>query len=125
MNESGDSWNDRSSAGIGAGRQVRQQHARRTGGDGILDEALHAVAQHRVQVAEQHDGHVAVLRGTRAAPPASTVSSVTPCSSAAWDDRWIVGPSATGSLNGTPSSMMSAPASASATSSGTVRSGAG
>jgi hypothetical protein len=39
--------------------------------------------------------------------------------------RWITGPSAIGSENGTPSSITSAPARASACISGTVRSGAG
>src|SRR5580693_6968880 len=41
----------------------------------------------------------------------STSARETPCSSARWLARWITGPSATGSLNGTPSSITSAPAS--------------
>ena len=45
------------------------------------------------------------------------VSEATPCSRARWLDFWMVGPSASGSLNGTPSSTTSAPA---ASSSGTI-----
>src|SRR5260370_21962195 len=40
----------------------------------------------------------------------STRGSVIPCSSAVWVARSIVGPSAKGSENGTPTSMKSAPA---------------
>src|SRR5438067_1542894 len=50
---------------------------------------------------------------------------LTPCTSARSQARWITGPSAIGSENGTPSSSTSAPPSTSACSSGTVRSGCG
>src|SRR5438552_4229905 len=40
----------------------------------------------------------------------STPATVIPWSSAVWVDRWMVGPSARGSLNGTPTSTKSAPA---------------
>src|SRR5688500_3975352 len=43
---------------------------------------------------------------------ASTPATFIPCSSAVWVVRWIVGPSARGSENGTPTSMKSAPAAA-------------
>src|SRR5690606_35867885 len=46
----------------------------------------------------------------KARTTASTSASFTPCASARSLARWIVGPSAIGSENGTPSSMMSAPA---------------
>src|SRR6266550_3050316 len=39
----------------------------------------------------------------------STPATVIPWSSAVWVDRWMVGPSARGSLNGTPTSTKSAP----------------
>src|SRR5216110_3381092 len=42
----------------------------------------------------------------------STRGTVMPCSSAACVERWIVGPSASGSENGTPTSTKSAPAAA-------------
>src|SRR6266480_2763130 len=42
----------------------------------------------------------------------STRGTVMPWSSAAWVERWMVGPSASGSENGTPTSMKSAPAAA-------------
>src|SRR5216684_4730997 len=44
----------------------------------------------------------------------STRATVMPCSSAVWVVRWIVGPSASGSENGTPTSTKSAPADATA-----------
>ena len=40
----------------------------------------------------------------------STPAAVIPCSNAAWVVRWMVGPSASGSENGTPTSTKSAPA---------------
>src|SRR6185295_7475060 len=42
----------------------------------------------------------------------STRGTVMPCSRAVWVVRWTVGPSASGSENGTPTSTKSAPASA-------------
>src|SRR5438552_17432938 len=42
----------------------------------------------------------------------STRGTVMPWSSAAWVERWMVGPSASGSENGTPTSTKSAPAAA-------------
>src|SRR5205809_6749049 len=42
----------------------------------------------------------------------STPAAVIPCSNAAWVERWMVGPSASGSENGTPTSRKSAPAAA-------------
>src|SRR3989454_25900 len=44
----------------------------------------------------------------------STRATVMPCSSAVWVVRWIVGPSASGSEKGTPTSTKSAPAAATA-----------
>src|SRR5512143_168214 len=62
---------------------------------------------------------VLVLRNS--AVIARTSFSPTLFASARSDARWITGPSAMGSENGTPSSMMSAPASTSACINGTVR----
>src|SRR2546428_5893252 len=46
-----------------------------------------------------------------ASPTSSrTRATVIPCASAAWVERWMVGPSASGSLKGTPTSTKSAPA---------------
>src|SRR5712664_3472822 len=45
---------------------------------------------------------------------ASTRSTVMPCCNAVWVVRWIVGPSASGSEKGTPTSTKSAPAAATA-----------
>src|SRR6185437_6726491 len=56
---------------------------------------------------------------------ASTSRSDTPLRSARSDERWITGPSAIGSENGTPSSITSAPALTSACRIGTVCEGAG
>ena len=52
------------------------------------------------------------IRSATAAQVSSTVSSVAPAASAAVSAAWIVGPSASGSEKGTPSSIRSAPASA-------------
>src|SRR5690348_9477660 len=55
------------------------------------------------------------ITGTRSAiraPASSTAGTVTPPASARVAAAWITGPSASGSLNGTPSSIRSAPASA-------------
>src|SRR6185437_863993 len=48
-----------------------------------------------------------------------------PCFNARSEERWITGPSAIGSENGTPSSITSAPAFTSACITGTVCAGAG
>ena len=47
----------------------------------------------------------------------STLARVTPAASARWVARWITGPSASGSENGMPSSMTSAPRRAASTTS--------
>ena len=60
-----------------------------------------------------------------AATIASTSARPTPCASARSEARWITGPSAIGSENGTPSSITSAPALTSACMIGTVAVGAG
>ena len=67
---------------------------------------------------------VVVLAGTRA-PCRARPSGPTPCFSARSPERWITGPSAIGSENGTPSSITSAPRSTSACISGTVSEGCG
>jgi hypothetical protein len=59
-------------------------------------------------------------RRGRRAPWPSTWRRLMPCASARSEARWMVGPSAIGSENGTPSSMMSAPPSTSACISGSV-----
>src|SRR5438093_2194521 len=56
---------------------------------------------------------------------ASTSRNPTPCFNARSDDRWITGPSAIGSENGTPSSITSAPPSTSACMMPTVPPGSG
>ena len=53
-------------------------------------------------------------RRDASAQMSSTSSGVTPASSARVPAAWITGPSASGSENGTPSSIRSAPASAAA-----------
>ena len=56
---------------------------------------------------------------------ASTPATVIPWSSAACVDRWMVGPSARGSLNGTPNSTKSAPARSAARSASREAAGVG
>src|SRR5439155_5310468 len=59
--------------------------------------------------------YVMMMTGTSSAAArtsSSTRATVMPCSSAVWVVRWIVGPSASGSENGTPTSTKSAPAAA-------------
>ena len=59
--------------------------------------------------------YVMMITGTATAASrtrANTRGTFIPCSSAAWVVRWIVGPSASGSEKGTPTSMKSAPAAA-------------
>src|SRR6266487_1766210 len=61
--------------------------------------------------------YVMMMTGTWTAPArirSSTRGTVMPCSRAVWVVRWTVGPSASGSENGTPISMKSAPAAATA-----------
>src|SRR3989442_3572274 len=60
-----------------------------------------------------------------AATMSSTPLKDTPCANARSEARWITGPSAIGSENGTPSSTTSAPAATSACSNGTVTAGVG
>src|SRR5580658_4606159 len=60
-----------------------------------------------------------------AAAISSTVETLVPAFSARSDPRWITGPSAIGSENGTPSSIRSAPPRSSAATSSGVRSGEG
>ena len=55
----------------------------------------------------------------------STWSKRVPCSSAICELAWMTVPSASGSLNGTPTSMMSAPAASSPCSSATLRARSG
>src|SRR5207249_9752849 len=55
----------------------------------------------------------------------STRGTVPPPSSAAWVDRGIVGPSARGSLNGTPTSRKSAPAASTSLSASSEAAGVG
>src|SRR2546422_269910 len=55
----------------------------------------------------------------------STRGTVMPCSRAAWVERWMVGPSARGSENGTPTSTKSAPAAATARRASSDSSGVG
>src|SRR6266480_3226342 len=55
----------------------------------------------------------------------STRGTVIPWSSAAWIERWMVGPSARGSENGTPTSTKSAPAAATRRSASRDRAGVG
>src|SRR6266404_869616 len=61
----------------------------------------------------------------KAAVMVSTSSRPTPLASARSDARWMTGPSAIGSENGTPSSITSAPAAVSARISGTVAASVG
>src|SRR3954471_20821825 len=68
------------------------------------------------------------ITGTRSAiraPASSTAGTVAPPASARVAAAWITGPSASGSLNGTPSSTRSAPASAYATPTATEASTSG
>src|SRR6266705_6359214 len=69
-----------------------------------------------------------MMTGTSTAAPrtrSSTRATVMPCSSAVWVVRWIVGPSASGSENGTPTSTKSAPASATRRSASSEAAGVG
>ena len=81
-----------------AGRQVGEQHAGDAEGVGLAQEAVEAVAQNRIEVAEDHHRRASRARSISASVPAS----VMPCRSASKVERWMVGPSASGSLNGTP-----------------------
>ena len=79
-----------------------------------LGERLVTHHDDRVRVAEQDDADVRVrLRAARATAPAPCVMPP-PLASARCIAAWITLPSADGSLQGTPISMMSAPASAAA-----------
>ena len=83
-----------------------------------------AVAQHRIEIAEQQQAEsrirlrisrtISRMPGERGARPQRALGA-----------RWITGPSAIGSENGTPSSIRSAPPRSSASTSGTVASGVG
>ena len=64
----------------------------------------------RIRVAHQHDRRRRVAPAKLRDDDRARRASPTPCASARSDARWITGPSAIGSENGTPSSMMSAPA---------------
>ena len=85
----------------------------------------HAHRFDRVGVAHEHDRRLVVGSCGNSATMPSTSDRPTPCFSARSPARWITGPSAIGSENGTPSSMMSAPASTSPCISGTVSAGCG
>ena len=61
----------------------------------------------------------------KARTSSSVFFKVCPALSARWDDIWIAGPSAIGSVNGMPSSMTSAPAAGSALHEGKRRLGVG
>ena len=95
---------------------------------GLVDAAARVLGPEKydVEIMEAHHKHkvdapsgtalalgYAVANGRNVARKARSVSnthsSVACCSRAICDARWMVGPSATGSLNGTPSSMISAP----------------
>ena len=81
------------------------------------------VAAHRLDrigVAHQHDRRRRVSRVRNSRDEFEHIAQAHAVPSARSDARWITGPSAIGSENGTPSSMMSAPASTSACISGTV-----
>src|SRR6266566_7495053 len=72
--------------------------------------------------------YVMMMTGTATAASrtrASTRGTFIPCSSAVWVVRWMVGPSASGSENGTPTSMKSAPAAATRRSASSETSGVG
>src|SRR5258706_15536648 len=69
-----------------------------------------------------------MMTGTWTAPArirSSTRGTVMPCSRAVWVVRWTVGPSASGSENGTPTSIKSAPASATRRSASSETAGVG
>src|SRR6266576_1106036 len=72
--------------------------------------------------------YVMMMTGTWTAPArirSSTRGTVMPCSRAVWVVRWTVGPSASGSENGTPTSIKSAPASATRRSASSETAGVG
>src|SRR6185436_5547519 len=68
---------------------------------------------------------VAVLPLRNARTMSSTIARPTPCASARSEARWMTGPSAIGSENGTPSSITSAPAVTNASRIGSVCAGVG
>ena len=90
------------------GREVGEQQAGDAERVGVAEEALEAVPQDGIEVAEDDDRAGEPARSISASVPASVI----PWRSASKVERWMVGPSASGSLNGTPTSMMSATSSA-------------
>ena len=108
------------------GRIVDDEHAVDARVARPRDEVLDAHRFDRIRVAHEHDGRgVVASRGTPRCSRARRVEASRRACSARSLERWITGPSAIGSENGTPSSRMSAPASTSACISGTVSGGAG
>ena len=73
-----------------------------------VDERRLAHAQDRIGVGEEHDRRVDPRRASSRII-SSAPRSVVPLASARSDARWITGPSASGSENGTPTSRTSAP----------------
>ena len=94
------------------GRQVGRQHAIGAGRGSRFGEFLEAHLQDRIEIAEKNERHLAV----RAQAPDEIEHSRQRGAGAqrAFAGALNRGPSATGSLNGTPSSITSAPASAAA-----------
>ena len=92
-------------------RQVGQDAAGDAGLDQSVGEAAVPVVVDDVVVGHHDERNLDI---ERPAPPASTDSGVAPPSSAACDACWITGPSITGSENGMPISIASAPLAAAA-----------
>src|SRR5580704_7646797 len=94
------------------GRQIGGQNSVSASRRGSFGKFLKTHLQNGIEIAEQDRG--ASVRVRRWLTSSSTPARVVPPRNARSLARWMTGPSATGSLNGTPSSIMSAPASAAA-----------
>jgi len=88
---------------VRAGRQVRQEKACHTDLRGISQQSVDAIPQHRVEVGDNTTGQ----SRPRAAIRSSVPGTVIPFSSAGMSSAESLVHPRSGSLNGTPTSMMS------------------
>ena len=96
-------------------RQIEREHAIHTSRGGARGELGNAHADDRVDVREEHDW-ARQSRPARWPRARARPRGCVPAASARSVARWMTGPSASGSENGTPTSSTSAPAPARATS---------
>ena len=78
---------------------------------GIIGKARQPIAQNWIQISEDDQPGIWPCRANFAGNPRAHPPGCVPRATARSLARWITGPSASGSLNGTPSSITSAPAS--------------